>query len=126
MLTIGEVARRAGLRPSTLRYYERAGLLPAPRRVGGQRRYDTSVLARLATIRLAQGAGFSLAEIRMLLADFAPEAPPAPIWRTLATRKLGEVALLMAQLATFQDRLQAVLRCECPSFAACPLRDAMP
>lgn len=63
---IGEIARRAGLRTSAVRYYERIGLLrPAPR-AGGQRRYDPSALHRLSAIRLAQRAGFSLEEIKRL------------------------------------------------------------
>ncbi len=60
-LMIGEVARRAGVRPSALRYYERAGLLPTPRRINGRRRYDPGVLQRLDAIRFAQRAGFTLA-----------------------------------------------------------------
>ena len=66
-LTIGAVARRAGLRPSALRYYEDEGLLPAPARVNGRRRYDTDVFDRLAVIRLAQAAGLTVAEIRTFL-----------------------------------------------------------
>ena len=53
-MTIGEVARRAGLRPSAVRYYERIGLLPSPPRIGGQRRYESGVLQRLAVIRGAK------------------------------------------------------------------------
>lgn len=63
-LTIGETARRAGVRPSALRYYESVGLLDAPRRISGRRRYDSQVLNRLSVIRLAQDAGFTIAEIR--------------------------------------------------------------
>lgn len=63
-LTIGEVARRAGLRPSALRYYESVGILSPPQRVSGQRRYDATALQRIALIQLAQRAGFTIAEIR--------------------------------------------------------------
>ena len=64
VLTIGEVARRAGVRASAIRYYEEAGLLPAPERVGGKRRYDEGILRRLAIIGGAKRAGFTLREIR--------------------------------------------------------------
>ena len=62
-LTIGEVARRAGIRTSAIRYYESVGLLPAPPRMSGRRRYDPSIVQRLAVLHLAQEAGFTMAEI---------------------------------------------------------------
>lgn len=68
-LTIGEVARRAGVAQTTLRYYEQLGLLPAPGRVGGQRRYQESVLVRLEVIRLCKAAGFALDDIAVLMDD---------------------------------------------------------
>ena len=67
-LTIGEVARRAGMRTSALRYYESVGLLPAPRRVyGGHRRYDANIFELLSVLRMAQQAGFSIADFINLL-----------------------------------------------------------
>ena len=63
---ISQVAREAGLRPSAIRYYEQVRILPTPPRVSGQRRYDRSVLYRLAVVRRAQDMGFSLEEIRTL------------------------------------------------------------
>jgi MerR family redox-sensitive transcriptional activator SoxR len=64
LLTIGEVARCTGVSTSAIRYYEEAGLLPEPERVGGKRRYEKEILRRLALIRGAKGAGFTLGEIR--------------------------------------------------------------
>ncbi len=66
MLTIGQVASRAGLRASAVRYYEAQGLLPAASRRGGKRVYDASILERLAVIALAKMAGFEVHEIRDL------------------------------------------------------------
>ena len=66
-LTIGEVARRAGVATSSIRYYERIGLLPEPDRLSGQRRYDAAVLGRLGFIGVAQSAGFKLREIKALV-----------------------------------------------------------
>src|SRR5688572_23189374 len=94
-LTIGEVARRAGIRTSAIRYYEDVGLLPAPPRVSGHRRYDPSVVQRLAVLHLAQEAGFTIAEIRVLFNGFAPDTPPAERWEALARRKLDEVDVLI-------------------------------
>ncbi len=96
-LTIGEVARRAGLRPSALRYYERAGLLPAPQRINGRRRYDPGVLQRLAAIRLAQQAGFTLAQIRLLLDGVDRETAPSARWRALAPGKIADLEALIAR-----------------------------
>ena len=69
MLTIGEVAERVGLRTSALRYYEDEGLLEPAARVGGQRRYEEDAVDRLVVIQFCRRLGFTLAEIRDLLAD---------------------------------------------------------
>jgi MerR family redox-sensitive transcriptional activator SoxR len=119
-LTIGEVARRAGLRPSALRYYEGLGLLLAARRVSGRRRYSPDALARLAVIRLAQQAGFTMAEIATLVNGFAPETPAAERWRVLAEHKLVEVEALIRRGEGMKRVLEASLRCGCLDLADCP------
>src|SRR5262245_30293994 len=91
MLTIGAVALRAGLRPSAVRYYEEVGLVPPPRRRGGQRIYDACVLDRLALIELAKGAGFSLRETRDLIAAVAEHRSAAASWQAMARAKLAEL-----------------------------------
>ena len=70
-LSIGEVARRTDVAPTTLRYYEKIGLLTPPSRAGGQRRYDDAVLSRLEVIGLCKAAGFTLAEIDTQMATLA-------------------------------------------------------
>src|SRR5215216_1550017 len=94
-LVIGEVARRAGIRPSALRYYESIGLMPAPKRVNGRRRYDESIVQMLRIIQLAQQAGFTVAEIETLLHGFAPDTPPAARWQPLAQQKIAELDALI-------------------------------
>src|SRR5437868_355144 len=94
-LSIGEVAREAGLSASALRYYERAGLLPAPPRRSRQRRYTEAVFGRISLIRLALEAGFTIGETRLFLSGFSEQTPPAARWRALAARKLEEVNALM-------------------------------
>ncbi len=91
-LTIGEVARRAGVATSSIRYYERIALLPRPERVGGQRRYTTDVLGKLGFIGVAQSAGFKLAEIKELIEGVDSAAGMGEQIRVLSTRKLDEVA----------------------------------
>jgi MerR family redox-sensitive transcriptional activator SoxR len=118
-LTITEVARRAGLRPSALRYYEDAGLLPPPARVSGRRRYDAGVLEQLAVIRLAQAAGFTIAETRTFLHGFAPDTPPPDRWQALAAEKLPAVEALIVRAQAMKGILEAGLRCECLALEEC-------
>jgi MerR family transcriptional regulator, redox-sensitive transcriptional activator SoxR len=115
-LTIGEVERRAGVAATTLRYYEQIGLVPAPARVGGQRRYEGSVLDRLEVIRLCKSAGFVLEEIQLLFAD---DAPGRPATRALAEAKLAEIDARMASLARARAIIEWGMSCTCPSIDAC-------
>ena len=64
-MKIGELAGRSGLNASAIRYYERRGLLPAPHRAGGQRRYPADALHRVVLIRFASEMGFTLSEIKV-------------------------------------------------------------
>jgi len=74
---IGELAERAGTRSKTLRFYERAGLLPEPERTAsGYRDYDEGVLDRLSFVKAAQAAGLTLAEIRQVIAVRHDSGPP--------------------------------------------------
>ncbi len=121
-LAIGEVARRAGVRTSTLRYYEDIGLLEVPDRVNGRRRYDHSVQPRLRAIQVAQRAGFTLSEIRVLFQGFAEESTPASArWRELAQRKLAEIEELIARTQGMKRLLEEGLRCECLTPEECSL-----
>ncbi|OBG36897.1 MerR family transcriptional regulator [Mycobacterium sp. E3198] len=115
-LTIGEVARQAGVAATTLRYYEQIGLVSAPARLGGQRRYDDSVLARLEVIRLCKSAGFALEEIQVLFAD---DAPGRPASRALAEAKLAEIDAQIESLARARAVIEWGMRCTCPSIDAC-------
>jgi MerR family redox-sensitive transcriptional activator SoxR len=123
-LTIGEVAKRAGLRPSALRYYESAGLIPKPAREGGRRIYAADVVDRLAVIALAQSAGFTLAEIRRLLGGLGRRAP-GERWRQLAEGKLAELDRRLEEVSRMKRLLAVLVACECPSVDDCgrALRD---
>jgi MerR family redox-sensitive transcriptional activator SoxR len=124
-MSIGEVASRAGVRPSALRYYEGAGLLPAPERTNGRRRYDGEVLRevldRLAVVRVAKQAGFTISEIRRLLDGFREDTPPSERWRVLAQDKLPEVEALVERALGMKDLLERGLRCECLRLEDCAL-----
>jgi MerR family redox-sensitive transcriptional activator SoxR len=124
-MSIGEVARSAGVRPSALRYYEGVGLLPPPERANGRRRYDGEVLRevldRLEVVRLAQQAGFTISEIRTLLDGFSEDTPPSERWRLLAQDKLPEVEVLLERALGMKDLLERGLRCECLRLEECSL-----
>jgi MerR family transcriptional regulator, redox-sensitive transcriptional activator SoxR len=119
--TIGEVARRAGVRASALRYYEDVGVLPPAERISGQRRYDKTVLARLAVVRLAQELGFTVAEIRALVEGFDDVGVPSARWRELASRKLTEVDALITHAEQMKQLLEESLDCGCLTLEACTL-----
>ena len=118
-MNIGEVARRAGVRPSALRYYESVGVLPAPGRVNGRRRYGDEVLELLAVVRVARQAGFSVAEVRTLLHGFSEGTAPAERWRWLAREKLPEVEALIERALGMKRLLERGLRCECSRIEDC-------
>ena len=86
LLTIGEVAKKAGLRASAIRFYEKIGLLPKPVRFGGQRRYDPSVLGRLAVLQRAIDCGFTLEEAGGFFNDCGR---PSERWQRVASKKLA-------------------------------------
>ena len=119
-LTIGDVARRAGVATSAIRYYERIGLLPAPSRVSGQRRYGEDVLGRLAFIDVAQQAGFTLREIRDLSTQTAEGDLSGPM-RSLSERKLPEVEAAIERAEAMKGWLEVARTCDCTSPDECAL-----
>jgi DNA-binding transcriptional MerR regulator len=117
-MQIGELAARSGLSHDTLRYYERQGLIAAQRGGNGYRRYAPETPGRLALIRLAQGLGFSLAEIRevlSLLQTAGGELPTAQVQALLQAR-LARMDQRLAELQRLREQVRQQLE------AACPLR----
>jgi MerR family transcriptional regulator, redox-sensitive transcriptional activator SoxR len=126
MLTIGELARLAGKRPSMIRYYEQIGLLPQPVRVSGQRRYDPGTARTLAVIDTAQRAGLTLDEIKVLLSASPDDKSAIDRLREVADRKLPEIAALLERTELVRHWLECAARCECPDLDECPLFDDPP
>jgi MerR family redox-sensitive transcriptional activator SoxR len=120
-MRIGEVARRAGVRVSLIRYYEELGLLPEPERVSGQRRYDETVLRRLAVIDVAQRAGLSLDEIRELVEH--GNDPMNARLRELAERRLPEIDALIERAQRVRVWLETATDCHCERIDDCALFD---
>lgn len=116
MLSIGDVSRISGLRPSALRYYEEAGLISPVARISGRRHYEASVLSRLRVIACAQDAGFTIAEVRQLLGG-EKESPGG--WRSLAERKLREVDAVIEKAQATRRLLEDSLGCDCVALEDC-------
>jgi DNA-binding transcriptional MerR regulator len=117
LLTIGELARRAGVSASALRYYEERGLLPRPTRISGQRRYPESAARLVGAILLYSDAGFTLAEQKALLATRA-SAPGDR--RQLMRRKLAELDERIARAQAARDAISHGLRCPHEDITHCP------
>ncbi|MBY0502721.1 MAG: MerR family transcriptional regulator [Bryobacteraceae bacterium] len=117
-MTIGEFSAQSGVPASTIRYYERIGVLPEPARMSGQRRYGDEAINRLTVVQLAQACGFDLDEIKMLVQGFTGGSP-SERWRNLATRKLTELDRQMEKITLMRRLLHQVAKCECIDLAEC-------
>jgi MerR family redox-sensitive transcriptional activator SoxR len=120
-LSIGEVARRTGIRPSALRYYEEVGLLPRTPRTGGRRRYGEQAVQMVELLRFAQQAGFTLDEIRKLFHGFDAKARLGERWRLLAEAKLRELDELQARIVGMRRAIEQGLACGCMRIEDCTL-----
>ena len=120
-MTIGELAVRTGTATSALRYYEELGLLSPATRVSGHRRYEPSAVAVVGVILVLQEVGFTLAEVKTLLASRA-DSPDA--WRRLTEAKVRELDERIAKATAARVALKHSLRCghddvvDCPNFQA--------
>jgi DNA-binding transcriptional MerR regulator len=125
-LSIGGLAKQAGVGIDTVRFYERNGLLaPAGRLASGYRRYGAEELKRLRFIRRAKVLGFSLDDIRSLLA-LSAERDVARV-RASAQRKLGDIELRIAELERIRSGLRTLIDA-CPGHGgseACPILNAL-
>ena len=121
-LPIGELARRAGVAASALRFYEAQGLISGQRSAGGRRQYPRHVLRRVAFIRAAQALGLALDDIRAALATL-PEGrtPTRADWARLARGWRPVLDARIAALERLRDRLDGCIGCGCLSLKACAL-----
>ena len=118
-LTISEVAKRAGIRASAIRYYESIQLLPPPQRSAGRRRYNPDVLRRISFIQVAQAAGLTIAEIQTLINELDGGMPLSERWQMLAHQKLAEVDALMRKIQDMKMILVKGLNCRCTNLEEC-------
>jgi MerR family redox-sensitive transcriptional activator SoxR len=118
-MTIGKLAAESGMPASTIRYWERIGVLPKPPRVSGQRRYGADAIQRLAVLRLAQACGFHLDEMRYLLHGFGIDVKPPRRWQELAKRKQQELDEQIARFKAMRRVLDRVMQCQCIHLSEC-------
>jgi MerR family transcriptional regulator, redox-sensitive transcriptional activator SoxR len=121
-MTIGQVADRSGFNASALRYYEREGLITAERNAGNQRRFDPSVLRRLAFIRAARHVGLSLDEVRDALHRLPDGRTPTKAdWNRISRSWRSRLDEEIAALVALRDGLESCIGCGCLSLRSCAL-----
>jgi MerR family transcriptional regulator, redox-sensitive transcriptional activator SoxR len=123
-MSIGEVARRSGVAPSALRFYEQRDLIRSERSDSGQRRYAPDALRRLAFVRVAQRVGLSLEEISAALADLPDgRTPTRRDWQRLSQRWRPRLDAQIDTLTRLRDQLSDCIGCGCLSLRTCALHN---
>lgn len=122
-MSIGEVAQRAGIPASAIRYYESIGLMPHPARASGRRVYEPAALKRLQVIQSARALGFGVREIRTLIDETSSITDR---WRAMARRKLPELETLIGRAANMKKLLESGLQCSCVRIEDCILHQCAP
>jgi MerR family transcriptional regulator, redox-sensitive transcriptional activator SoxR len=118
-MKIGDLANRAGINASAVRYYEKRGLLVPPYRISGQRRYSVDTVHRVLLIRFASDMGFTLGEIKLFLSGLRDKAPVGDRWRKLARRKIKAVDETIQRSRRLKSLLEHLLQCNCASLEIC-------
>jgi len=116
---IGDVAEKLNMPSSTIRYYEKRGLIPSPARVSGRREFDEGVVASLRFIQMCQTAGFSIQEISDLMSQFLSNPDSTGICRPAVKEKRESVQKQIEDLKQVDAVLGQMLKCECKSIEQC-------
>lgn len=121
-LTVGAVAKRCGVKVSTLHFYESKGLIKSSRNSGNQRRYNKQVLRRVSLIKAAQKMGITLTEIKEQLDTLnGKTAPSQQDWQRLSTHWAKSLNERIQRMERLRDYLSGCIGCGCLSMKACPL-----
>jgi MerR family redox-sensitive transcriptional activator SoxR len=118
-MTIGEVAAKATLATSAIRYYERTGLLKQALRKNGRRVYSDDILHQLVIVEFAKATGFTLSETKLLLHGFPETTPASARWKKMASKKIRELDVALAKTKAMRDMLGAMTSCRCRKLAQC-------
>lgn len=123
-LTVGEVAKRAGVAVSTVHFYESKGLIQSTRTQGNQRRFHSVVLRYIAIIKVAQSTGIPLHEIQEALGRFpANSSLTSEQWKEMSTQWRSSLDKRIRQLTRLRNELDNCIGCGCLSLSDCPLRN---
>lgn len=119
---IGYLARRTGLAVSAIRFYEDKGLIEPERNAGGQRRFAASDIRRLSFIMITQQLGFSLEDIKIMLAGLPDNrTPTARDWAKISTALQARIDERIQRLSEMRERLGGCIGCGCLSLDVCKL-----
>jgi MerR family redox-sensitive transcriptional activator SoxR len=122
LLTVSEVANRSGFAPSAIRFYEKEGLIQASRTAGGQRRFERSMLRRLAFIRAARNVGLTLEEVAAVLAMLPGNRTPTRAdWTRLSRDWRARLNDQITGLIALRDSLDSCIGCGCLSLKRCAI-----
>lgn len=126
LMTVGEVAHRAGVPVSTIHFYESKGLIASTRNAGNQRRFESVVLRYIAVIKVAQRTGIPLEEIKEVLGRYPPGSKlTAAQWRELSSNWRASLDERIRKLTRLRDELDSCIGCGCLSLEECPLRNPL-
>lgn len=118
-MKIGEVAKRLDMPSSTIRYYEKKGLISPPERVSGNREFGSSTLVTLRFIQLCQAAGFTVGEIRSLLEQYMQDSSEGGLWQPAVKTKRAEIRKQIDELKQVDAVLGELMKCRCESIEQC-------
>ncbi|MBT1451294.1 redox-sensitive transcriptional activator SoxR [Glaciecola sp. XM2] len=120
--SVGEIAKRCGVRVSTLHFYEQKGLVNSTRNLGNQRRYKPDVMRRVAVIKAAQKIGISLEEIKQALSNLPNHrTPTAKDWSDLSSAWQEALNERIIRLQNLRDKMDGCIGCGCLSLTHCPI-----
>ena len=118
-MKIGDVSEQLGIPASTIRYYEQVGLIDQQQRVAGRRAFNEKALYMLQFVQLAQAAGFSIAETKLLLDNYANDPGPGGLWKGFAETKQNSIRQQIKTLEQMDRILTRLIKCECESLEEC-------
>lgn len=123
-LSVGDVAKRSGIKVSTVHYYNAEGLITSWRNNGNQRRFSRDVLRRVALIKIAQRVGIPLEEIRQALSVLPHHRTPSKDdWQTLSNQWRTSLDEQIDRLMKLRNQMDECIGCGCLSLSQCPLRN---
>lgn len=118
-MKIGDVAKRLGVPASTIRYYEKEGLIERQQRVSGRRQFDERALLMLRFAQLAQAAGFTISETKGLLRSYAADPNPSGMWQPFVEAKRVAIRKQIGALQQMDAILGELLNCRCETMSDC-------